>query len=73
MLLQGFQKTFSRNFLSVPILEFLAPLEGFQRPCANQQADYYRGEDYVFKGVISKDDNNRLVELGPAIKLLQEL
>jgi hypothetical protein len=29
MLLQGFRKHFQETFLSVPILEFLAPLEGF--------------------------------------------
>jgi hypothetical protein len=34
---------------------------------ANQQANYYRGEEWVFKGVISWDDNNGLVELEPTI------
>jgi hypothetical protein len=44
-ILQGFQNHFQENFLSVPILEFLAPLEGFSKGlAANQQVNYYRGE-----------------------------
>jgi hypothetical protein len=45
MLLQGFRKHFQENILSVPILEFLTPLESFQGLAANQQANYYRGEE----------------------------
>jgi hypothetical protein len=46
MLPQGFRNHFQENFLSVPILEVLAPLEGFSKGlAASQQANYSRGEE----------------------------
>jgi hypothetical protein len=45
MLLQGFQKHFSRKLFECSHPRILAPLEGFSKGlAANQQANYYRVE-----------------------------